>query len=750
MRICALILCSLAAALGVAQTRPLLATDPAKPILPSESRKVRAATTINGRRFNPMVNFKFVDHDDDEHENPMFPQSWLVPSEPNTLPVGSITEAVRGAMGPFWPAIGATGWTPADPTCAVGPNHVGVTVNEQFAFYTKAGLNVFSQTGPAFLATAGAGSNTFDPRILWDRLANRWVMIWDEQNSTSVISNIYLCVSQTTDPTLGWNIYKVDVKEVVGASSYWMDYPGFGYNKDAYIISGNMFSFGSGFNGVQFVVVPKAPTLVGSAFTASYFRDTASGGAQVADTADASLDRAYAACIFNASSMRVYSFTNVAAATPTLNFTNVTIPTFVGPSVAPPSTPGTLSYIDSRLFEVAYRGGRLVMSHNARTSADTTTRPRWYEIATNNYPTSAPTLVQSGELLGTAPAVFSMPAINRNGYGDISAIFTRSSTSIPADAMAAGRKVTDAAGSMGTPFLLANSAGTSYGGTGTNRWGDYFAVSVDPTDQATFFGIAMVGNSGGGWQTVVNSWTITPPANLASVAVSSPTVIGGNSLSGTVTLDGPAPLDGYAVTLSVPGGSPASVPATVTVPNGATSVGFTLNSTPVTSDTAVTMTATLRTGTKTTSVTVLRPQVSGHVTLNDYLASPAGVPISVQIRQAGTQTVLATINTTLDASGNYTVPTTVGAGTYDVAIKASHWLRKKVANVVLGTTGSVGVNATLTNGDVDGDNVISSADLTAVRVAFGGTLASADMNGDGVVGSADLTIVRVNFGQSGD
>jgi len=731
-------------ALGVAQAQNGIVRETSKPIPPTLKRTVKAAKLVDPSSFRKLIDFQFVNHDEDEHENPATPRSWNLPSEPNSLPLGAITAGTAVTLGQFWPAIGATGWQPADPTCAVGPSHVAVTANEQIAFYTKTGSQVLSQSLQTFFSRP-SGNSVFDPRVLWDRLNQRWIVIADENGSN--LGTIDLAVSKSSDPLGGFWVYTINVTQTISGQNYWMDYPGFGYNKDAYIITGNMFGFSSGFNGVQFVVIPKTPTLTGNSFTASYFTDTAGASAQVADVADSTLDRAYCCSVFGASAMRVYAFSNVGSS-PTLNMTTVAVPSFGSPA-AVPSTPGSLSAVDYRLFEVAYRNGRLVMSHNTTSISGGSTRVRWYEINTNNYPSGAPSLVQSGELLASSPFTYHMGAVNRNGYGDIAAIFTRSSSTTAPEAFAAGRKTSDAAGTMGTPFLLASSAGTGYGSTGTNRWGDYFGVSVDPVDQATFYGVAMVGNASNGWQTVVNSWIVTPPAQLSSVSLTPSTTIGGSNVSGTVTLDSAAPADGYVVSLSVPGGSPATVPATLTVPGGSNTVNFTMTTSSVASNTNVTVTAILRGTTKTATVTLTPRQIQGHVNLGNWSGAIAGTPITIEVRTAGTTTVLDTINTTLDASGNFSVGTT-RTGTFDVAIKASHWLKRNTASVSFGTTGASGINASLVNGDIDGDNVVGPNDLNLLRSAFGGNNAAADLDGDGVVGPSDLNIIRATFGQSGD
>ncbi len=142
--------------------------------------------------------------------------------------------------------------------------------------------------------------------------------------------------------------------------------------------------------------------------------------------------------------------------------------------------------------------------------------------------------------------------------------------------------------------------------------------------------------------------------------------------------------------------------------------------------------------------------VKGTVNLGDWPQSKAQ-PVTLTVFNSNGNSV-QTVSTTLDANGNFAfMPSfVVPDGTYLIRAKASHWLTASVSGVMINRNHlPQNLSFNLVNGDVNGDNVIGSADLTLVRIAFGSTLASADMNGDGNVGSADLTIVRKNFGQSG-
>ena len=100
-------------------------------------------------------------------------------------------------------AIANTVWTPPDPSLAVGPNHVVVTVNMAIAFYDKDGNEEFSanldSTGdPGFFEELGAGNFTFDPKCFYDQHAERFVVLALEYYSSE--SWITIAVSDDSNP----------------------------------------------------------------------------------------------------------------------------------------------------------------------------------------------------------------------------------------------------------------------------------------------------------------------------------------------------------------------------------------------------------------------------------------------------------------------------------------------------------------------------------------------------------------------
>jgi hypothetical protein len=95
-----------------------------------------------------------------------------------------------------------------------------------------------------------------------------------------------------------------------------------------------------------------------------------------------------------------------------------------------------------------------------------------------------------------------------------------------------------------------------------------------------------------------------PPPTLASLTLDPANVFGGQSSTGTVTLTGPAPAGGAQVFLSSDDGA-ARVPSSVTVPAGATSASFTVNTSFVLISTSATISASYNGTTRTATLSVL-------------------------------------------------------------------------------------------------------------------------------------------------
>ncbi|MBS1705607.1 MAG: hypothetical protein JST40_07010 [Armatimonadetes bacterium] len=144
--------------------------------------------------------------------------------------------------------------------------------------------------------------------------------------------------------------------------------------------------------------------------------------------------------------------------------------------------------------------------------------------------------------------------------------------------------------------------------------------------------------------------------------------------------------------------------------------------------------------------------VSGTVNLSDSLGAPTGNPLAVQVRNASGALVQST-TATLGSTGGYSFaldPNLVHQS-LTITVKASHWLAKAVTSSPIDLVGKSGVNYSLINGDVDGDNSITIFDYSALSAAFDSSVgdgnynAEADLDGDGSITIFDYLILSSNF-----
>jgi len=139
------------------------------------------------------------------------------------------------------------------------------------------------------------------------------------------------------------------------------------------------------------------------------------------------------------------------------------------------------------------------------------------------------------------------------------------------------------------------------------------------------------------------------------------------------------------------------------------------------------------------------PSLYGRITISGYTGSLEGKTATIKVKQ-GTQ--VFTYTATLGANGQYAVPINQ-SGNIEVLAQVAPGLARKVS--LSNVSGPVQQNfLDLTNGDVNGDNVVDDADLLQVLFNFGGSDSASDVNGDSTVDDADLLIVLFNFGSVGD
>ena len=254
--------------------------------------------------------------------------------------------------------------------------------------------------------------------------------------------------------------------------------------------------------------------------------------------------------------------------------------------------------------------------------------------------------------------------------------------------------LTVAKSGTGTGTVASSPSGISCGTTCSASFASGTVVSLTATPDSGFTFAGWSGACSGtgacsvtmdAAKSVSANFNSTPPAALSSITVSPTSVIGGNSSTGTLTLAGAA-ASNAVVTLSSNNGS-ATVPPSVTVPQGATTASFSIGTTPVASSTAASISAVYNGVTKAATLTITRPTLSslklnpskivggnpstGTVTLSG-IAPPTGMTIQLSSNKTTVATVPSSITVAAGAtSATFPVTTNRVRSTTNVTISGT-------------------------------------------------------------------------------
>ncbi|MGC2729598.1 MAG: hypothetical protein WA254_10390, partial [Candidatus Sulfotelmatobacter sp.] len=248
------------------------------------------------------------------------------------------------------------------------------------------------------------------------------------------------------------------------------------------------------------------------------------------------------------------------------------------------------SYGDRLMYRLAYRNfgsyQALVVNHTVTIGTSSSqTGVRWYELQNTG---TGFGLYQQGTY-GPDSSYRWMGSIAMDQAGDIALGYSVSNASMSPSIRYTGRLATDPLGTMESEIDILSAARITPGSqTTTYRWADYSGMSIDPTDDCTFFYTTeYVASTGSSWSTRIASFsfpscgpgfTLTPTPATASVsaggtAVFSLTVAGTGGFNSPVALSCSAPTtQGVNCSLSATSaqpGTPVNLTVTTTGPSSA-------------------------------------------------------------------------------------------------------------------------------------------------------------------------------------
>ncbi len=413
--------------------------------------------------------------------------------------------------------VAGNGFSPSDENGSVGNDQYVETVNTRYQVWSlnRATNTATSILGPVVMNTLWSGfagpcstQNAGDPVVLFDKVANRWMI---SQFTSAASGGVYyqcVAVSTTADAIGTYARYAFAVPD-----GRFGDYPHYGTWTDAYYVMAHNFTAASGgtFVGALFGAMDRPKMLAGDP-TATWvvIVDPTEGGHMPADLDGFAPPPGDAPGIFlsvHGSGMYIYrmkvDFTTPANTTRTLQaivpIAAATSACNGGSCIPQPGSASVLPALSDRLmFRASYRNyvdhESLVITHSVDpTITGVLSGARWYEFRLSGTPDGVcetyPCTYQQGTVADVANGRSRwMGSIAMDSAQNMLLGYSTSGKTNGTENHSiryTGRNKDDALGTMTAPETTIFTGTRNL--TGTTRWGDYTSMSSDPADDCSFW-----------------------------------------------------------------------------------------------------------------------------------------------------------------------------------------------------------------------------------------------------------------------
>jgi hypothetical protein len=382
---------------------------------------------------------------------------------------------------------------PPDLGGAVGPNHVMLATNVAVLIQDKSGTTISSVSLTSFFSSLSGITFPFDPHVVFDPYAQRWIITAPAQPGTTSAS-LCIGVSANSDPTGTWSLYSFAVD---ATHLNWFDYPNIGFNKNWITVTGNLFAISNGaFDGEIVYMFDKNAVYGGTASPTVVVEPTSLGTNIVpAVMYDNSINDMPLVSNWNGNSggngsLRLFTITGTPSSptfTATMLFpasSQTWSDNFSGDFAPQSGVTQKIETGNSRMQCVVYQNGSLWCTHAVLLPAASPTHSavQWWQID----PTTG-TVQQFGRVTdGTGTNFYSYPSIAVNAYNDVLIGYSSYSGSQFASCNYSYRSHTDALNTL-QPTVQYQAGAAKYYKPDThnrNRWGDYTSTCIDPDNRS--------------------------------------------------------------------------------------------------------------------------------------------------------------------------------------------------------------------------------------------------------------------------
>jgi hypothetical protein len=402
-------------------------------------------------------------------------------------------------------------YIPPDPYLAAGPMHIMGTDNSRFRIWNKDGSMVKSINADSWFSSVLGGVGAFDPKVLYDHFAKRWIMVWLDQNDNPARGYFLISVSDDSIPAGTWYNWAIP-SNVYGTtnSGSWGDYQGVGFDNQALYITANQFAFGGSFQGTRIRIIPKSELYANTAGQLTWkdlwdlrepsaFARTFGTRPTVMYSTSSEYYLLVQSPYNTGTFVTLYKITNPVT-NPVLTAVNVPVTSYNSPSGASQlggGSPNLETGGSGFVFEPIFRNGFLWAVHSVRNPSF----PSYSSVRYLKLNVTSNTAAEDAAM-GADGYWHFYPALAVDKDQNVAIAYSRSGNTEYVGAFYTSRLNTDPPNTLSGSRLIqpgkANYVKT-FGG-GRNRWGDYNGIWLDPTDQNNFWALTEYA------ETPANTW----------------------------------------------------------------------------------------------------------------------------------------------------------------------------------------------------------------------------------------------------
>jgi len=422
---------------------------------------------------------------------------------------------------------------PPDASLGVSSNHIVEFINGRYSVFSKTNsTKLQTKTDLSFWASAGITNipvlGVTDPRVVFDSASQRWFASMVDIPSSEISNRFLLAVSTNADPTSTWKAVGFTADPVNG---FFADFPTMGIDANGVYLAGDMSDAIGNNTGSVLVSIPKSALLANPPSAAgrtsfgvlSYNNygvilqpvitiGAATSPEVVCSVGDLGYDglshsTLLGATIQNAGSPGGASLTIA---------TTIPVPQYSIPPL--PAQPGAenIDDGDTRFSGVIFRVGNTIYATHS-TDVNNRAAIQWFKIDALTLG-----LIETGLITDPVRDLY-YPAIAADTNGTVIIVFNASGPTNFVSAYAVLGERINGALSFGN-FVLLKSGVAAYRTNSTvTRWGDYSALTPDPSNPGHYWALTMFPSSSTGWSTQISELITTPV--LLSIHTSSTNIV---------------------------------------------------------------------------------------------------------------------------------------------------------------------------------------------------------------------------------